>query len=297
MPTLPLRLFRRWRGFTLIELLVVIAIIAILIGLLLPAVQKVREAANRAQCQNNLHQLGLATQNFCDVHQGLFPPANGFFPYDGGAQNQPGQAYGTEMVLLLPYIEQQNLYNLYGGLICCPPGATALVKTYICPSDPSVGYAQTVGWGGPPGNWGKGDCSYACNFQVFGVPLPSWQGGQRYPASLTDGTSNTILFAEKYAGCGTSVYGNPAGNLWGWGWDPYASPVYAVGVTGPQVWQQTPNPWQNACNPLYASSSHTGGMNVAVGDGSTRFLAQGMSPVTFWYATVPNDGFVLGPDW
>lgn len=290
--------FRRWRGFTLIELLVVIAIIAILIGLLLPAVQKVREAASRAQCQNNLHQLGIATQNFCDVHQGDFPPANGYYPYDGGKQNQQGQAYGTEMVFLLPYIEQGPLYNQYNGLICCPPGAAYLVKPYICASDPSVGYAMTVGWGGPPGNWGKGDCSYACNFQVFGLPLPQWQGGQRFPASLTDGTINTILFVEKYAGCGTATNGNPSGNLWGWGWDPNASPVYAVSPqTGPQLWQQNPNPWQSACNPRYPSSGHTGGMNAAIADGSTRFLAQGMSANTFWIATYPMDNLPMPPDW
>jgi prepilin-type N-terminal cleavage/methylation domain-containing protein len=287
-------LLRRWRGFTLIELLVVIAIIAILIGLLLPAVQKVREAAARAQCQNNLKQLGLAVANFADVHQGAIPPANGYFPYPptGGQV-----AYGTALVHIMPYIEQQNLYNLYGGQICCPPGGAQLVKPYICPSDPSVGYAQSIGWGGPPGNWGKGDASYACNFQVFGLPNPSWEGGSRFPASITDGTSNTIFWAEKYAGCGSNVYGNPAGNMWAWGWDPNCGPVYAVGVQGPQIWQTTPNPWQSNCNPQLASSGHTAGMNAALGDGSVRFMAQGMSPTTFWLATVPNDGYPMPSDW
>ena len=295
MPTL--HLVRRWLGFTLIELLVVIAIIAILIGLLLPAVQKVREAAARAQCSNNHKQLALATMNFCDVNQNNVPPANGYFPYDNGAQGLPNQAYGTEMVFLLPYIEQQNLYNLYGGLICCPPGGAMRIKTYICPSDPSVGYALTVGWSGPPGSWGQGDCSYACNYQVFGQPLPEWQGGNRYPASFVDGTSNTILFVDKYAGCGYSVYGNPSGNMWAWGWDPNASPVYAVSVTGPQTWLQNPTPFQSNCNPTYASSPHTGGINAALGDGSVRFLSKGMSPTTFWIATCINDGDPMPSDW
>jgi len=296
MPTFAL--LRRGRGFTLIELLVVIAIIAILIGLLLPAVQKVREAAARMQCGNNLKQLGLAVSNFCDTHQGHVPPANGFFPYLNGAQNKPGQTYGTQMVHLLPFIEQQNLLNAgFNGTfysICVPGnGGNVRVKTYVCPSDPSVGYAQTVGWSGPP-NWGQGDCSYAGNFQLFGVPLPSWQGGNTYPASLPDGTSNTIFFAEKYAGCGPNA---PSGNLWAWGWDVNASPVYAAAVTGPQNWQQNPSPWQTNCNPTYASSPHTGGMNVGMADGSVRNLAQGMSPTTFWLATSPNDGSPMPSDW
>ena len=103
-------------GFTLIELLVVIAIIAILIGLLLPAVQKVREAAARAQCQNNLKQLGVAVQNCSDTNQGKMPPGVGAYPNFQGDQriltnNNPSATYGGMLCYLLPYIEQQNLYN------------------------------------------------------------------------------------------------------------------------------------------------------------------------------------------
>src|SRR5437016_1817756 len=105
-------LSRRWVGFTLIELLVVIAIIAILIGLLLPAVQKVREAASRAQCQNNLKQLSLACHNCADSNQGKLPPGIGTYPAPNMGRcggTQPGNAWGGLVFHLLPYIEQKTL--------------------------------------------------------------------------------------------------------------------------------------------------------------------------------------------
>ncbi len=286
----------RKRGFTLIELLVVIAIIAILIGLLLPAVQKVREAAARSQCSNNLKQLGLAVHNFNDVYKSL--PQATAWPPGSGNPNIPSGIGGTEMTQILAFIEQQNLLNFsttYNGAgifaINIPSnGGNRRVKTFICPSDPSVGKAASTQWGGT--NWGQGDCCYAGNFQVFAYgSFGNWMGHAQIPATFTDGTSNTILYAEKYAGCGGG------GNMWAWGWDPYLSPVYGVAVTGPQTWQQSPNPWQSNCNPSLASSSHTGGMNVGMADGSIRFLSQGISPYTFWVATVPNDGIPMPQDW
>ena len=157
---------RRWRGFTLIELLVVIAIIAILIGLLLPAVQKVREAAARIQCMNNLKQISLATINCADQHDGKLPPGYG----DYAAQdptNSPQDGNGSLFFHILPYIEQDNLYkSAYVGPNPPDPNGdgwrlpaggyyswrgniiTSPVKTYICPSD----FTNTNGLGGA-GGW------------------------------------------------------------------------------------------------------------------------------------------------
>src|SRR5579872_6603678 len=105
-------LSQRRRGFTLIELLVVIAIIAVLIGLLLPAVQKVREAAARSQCQNNLKQISLAVQNCSDTNQGKMPPGLGGYPTVATSPTARGNSsYGGLLFFLLPYVEQQNLYN------------------------------------------------------------------------------------------------------------------------------------------------------------------------------------------
>ncbi len=141
------RIGRRWQGFTLIELLVVIAIIAILIGLLLPAVQKVREAAARISCANNLKQMSLATINCADQHQGKLPPSVGLYPSNG--QPAAGNGDGGIFLHILPYIEQNNLFQASsvtpepndrnGGMQTysqwTAPIQNSRVKSYVCPSD------------------------------------------------------------------------------------------------------------------------------------------------------------------
>jgi prepilin-type processing-associated H-X9-DG protein len=325
--------------------LVVIAIIAILIGLLLPAVQKVREAAARVKCSNNLRQLALACHNCNDVHTRL-PPQAGIY---GGAY------YAPLLFHLLPYIEQQNTFNMasyldYNAQVgqSNPNPATTInvgiiwptwdsvnignntwlrgtkIAVYQCPSDPSLGNCL---------DWCSGDASYAGNFQVFGGSAnastpPSlanaatvWDGAARIPATFPDGTSNTILFAEKYSRCQN---GGTGGTWWMRGIlhggqnisandDSYPgdrlSAVFGggVGIDG-TIWAQGSGSrfllqplnflsTSGACFRQFASSGHTGGMNVGLGDGSVRFLAQGISGTTWWLAVVPNDGLPLPSDW
>jgi prepilin-type N-terminal cleavage/methylation domain-containing protein len=288
---------RKYKGFTLIELLVVIAIIAILIGLLLPAVQKVRAAAARTTCQNNMKNLGLAIHNYASANAGNLPPEIAYYPPN------PGSGWSTFHYLLLPYMEQQAIYNanigqgqVWGTGI---QGAAGAVKSYVCPADSGSAPNGTCVYG-VGGSWASS--SYSSNYYMFGVGNNSINGqtsnNSRYNiGNIPDGTSMTVGVVERYGsfqnwGWSSASYfygGNP------WGWQPHQAVYGPWGLNAPQI-----APAQNAnpvANPTCPQAGHPGSMNCLLMDGSIKQVTSAISSTTWNYACQPDDGNILGSDW
>jgi prepilin-type N-terminal cleavage/methylation domain-containing protein len=269
---------QRRNGFTLIELLVVIAIIAVLIGLLLPAVQKVRETASRMSCQNNLKQIGLACYNFENVNQR--------FPINGG--NDPALYDVSWLTLILPYIEQNNLYNEVYSLIKSyfynyymttnGPLATP-IKLYYCPSEPRASLGPSISW--LP--W-----AYTDYVAIEGLSHGDGLGIINEKSfvrvtDITDGTSNTIMAGERPPDT-SSNFGFALGYWWIGGLDSGSGVAnkFALNPTDsngnrcpppPCYFGAGPRNVSNDCSVNQLWSNHTGGANFLIGDGSVRFIS------------------------
>lgn len=277
------------RAFTLLELLVVIATIAILIGLLLPAVQKVRQAAARMKSQNNLRQIMLATHNYASAYDDRLPTVDG-----GAAGPNKGHSLFTA---ILPHLEQGALYVE----TVKASGAVPFLRIFVSPSDPTF-----------QGEVNLPLSSYAANAQVF-------NGNPGLGRSFPDGTSNTLIFAEHYArNCQqesfywpVSDFTTPArratfadgGPLFKWQnpgdmWPvTTGNPPTTLGNNFPHLtFQAAPLPPNQQCLPLIAQTPYASGMLVAAGDGSLRVMHPEVAPAVYWAAVTPAGGEV-GGEW
>ena len=342
---------RSFAAFTLVELLVVIAIIGVLVALLLPAVQAAREAARRMQCANNVKQLGLATHNVNDAKKVLPPLSSPHNLYETKVGPYRGIGGANVFYWLLPFIEEQAIYEMgqrdkvmyvWDGsspLSTMTGVSTQTVWTYICPSDPSgvtsFGGKIATPFGAKPllttGPQPHAAGCYAANYYVFGAPeREDGQYGESPPGFRTrlegtgrnslmrtcpDGLTKTLLFAEKYASCGTANSPNDD-FVCATGWassNQYFRPSFCINEITQDplqresdkpepfhclVFQEAPDFYRN-CDPARAQTPHVGAMNVAVADGAVRAISSDVSPQIWRQLCDPRDGEIMNDnvDW
>jgi len=317
-------------GFTLIELLVVIAIIGILIGLLVPAVQKVREAANRTKCVNNVKQITLAVHTYHDQNQNRLPALSSNMALTTWNATSPpkyGQYTGGILFTLCPFIEQQNLYDIginnanWGTTVWSPVSQSGLpngqlvrqqsINTFICPTDTGV---QGGYWAyGQTNNWAAS--SYGANAQLFGATALSYNAwvSNWNLGNIPDGTSNTVGFGEIMSNCNGSGAWWACDGIDAYGW--VQTPAIAMSYTN---WQNGYYSWANIgsgnflgawdyppqlvqqpgqCVRQGTQAIHFGNMVTSMMDGSVRTVGSYMSWQTWHDALSPNDYNTLGSDW
>ena len=287
-------------GFTLVELLVVIAIIGVLVAMLLPAVQAAREAARRSQCKNNLKQIGLAMHNHHD--------ARGYFPGGGSdgpsvdccsADNRDGWSWAF---YLTPYMEQSAIYELTDNNAV----ALSIISTYYCPTRrrPALyGSSAKIDYAGNGGSFKPGT-HVRDNPGKDGVLLRQWAtlpntssprpNTRRTMADVKDGTSNTLLVAEKQVH--DTTWGSAGGDNEPWnnpGWD---EDVVRFGSEVPQPDHLHPDNTQPAHWSRRFGSSHSGGINVVRVDGSVGFVSYEVDPTAWLYFCTVADRKPLPPE-
>ncbi len=312
------------RGFTLIELLVVIAIIAILIALLLPAVQQAREAARRSNCKNNLKQIGLALHNYHETFS-IFPP--GYIGTGASTQNPNLLAWST---MILPFIDQANLYNQIsssmfhnpgtGGWLTVadvagPPAAATQAQTvipgYNCPSDPMGGRNSDRNSPSQSYSWGKSNYPavraslYWDATAMDDVAVKGSFGNSDIKVrfrDMTDGTSNIIMVGER------ATLDSPApasitrtGAIWiGFqnATGTVSNDIDSISGTASSAESTTPaastNELINQASGHAFSSPHVGGCHFLMGDGKVRFISENINGDTYTWLAGINDGKVIG---